>query len=184
VENRSFEDGDPEDETDALVWIEEHTEMTAGRSDDEPHTGDWSMRLGIPRDGSPKYSYSSVWQELERPPGDIISATLRFSYYSESDRPVYDNDAQYFIIYNRWGVRDEIGRLAWSESNQQTWVEWGPYDVSGYEWPIKVHFEVYNNNYYGTTRMYIDDVTVEVCVEEGTQATSTPLRRGFFEAAY
>jgi len=181
VENRSFEDGEPEDETNALVWIEEDTEMTAGRSGREPHTGDWSMRLGIPRDGSPKYSYSSVWQELELPPGDVISATLRFSYYPESDRPIYDNDAQYFIIYDRSGARHEIGRLDWSECNQQTWVEWGPYDVLGYEWPIKVHFEVYNHDSSGATRMYIDDVSVQVCIGESSQLWYAPRYRGFIE---
>jgi len=184
VENRSFEDGDATDETDALEWTEPATQMTAGRSDDEAHTGDWSMRAGIPRGENPKYSYSSAWQQLELPPGDVVTATLRFWYYSESDSPAYDGDSQYFVILNRWGVRDTIGTLDQSERNQQEWVEWGPYDVSGYAWPIKVHFEVYNNSYYGTTRMYIDDVSVEVCVEEGTQTRSAPIRRGFFEAAY
>jgi len=185
VENRSFEDGDPEDERDALVWIEEHTEMTAGRSDDEAHTYDWSMRLGIPRGGSPHESNSSVWQQLELPPGDVVTATLRFWYYPESDSPADPYDLQLFYIVDRLGIH-EIGRLYPSERDLRTWVQSEPFDVSGYAWPIKVHFEVYNNNsyYYGATRMYIDDVTVEVCVEEGTQARSTPLRRGFFEAAY
>jgi hypothetical protein len=38
-------------------------------------------------------------------------------------------------------------------------------DVSTYTWPIKVLFEVYNNGDGESTRMYVDDVSVEVCVD-------------------
>ena len=82
AKNPSFEIAVPPDTSDAQDWTEVLTIMPAARSDDEAYTGDWSMRLGIPRDGANAYkeSYSTAWQWLELPAGDVITATLKFWY--------------------------------------------------------------------------------------------------------
>jgi hypothetical protein len=185
VENQGFEDGEPGDEAQALQWQQPPTEMTAGRSDDEARAGDWSMRLGIPRGQSPQVGNSSAWQELDLSPGHVITATLRFWYFTESDRVPSDaNDGCYFYIFDRWGVPDRIGELDQSDRDLRAWVESPPYDVLDYAWPIRVHFEVANYDSAGSSRMYIDDVSVQVCVESGSQAPSRPMYRGLIESPY
>ena len=141
------------------------------------------MHVGLPRGSFTRYSYSMVEQLLELPPGTVTSATLRFRYRGESDRPSYDNDAQYVLILNRWGqLQRKIMRLSFAQSNGQVWVESPGFDLLRFTWPLKVHFEVFNDGAWGTSRMYIDDVRVEICM--GTAAASRPVYRGHVEVAY
>lgn len=104
---------------------------------------------------------------MELPPGEVISATLRFQYFAESDRPIYDDDSQYVLILDRTErTQAEVMRLSYEEANGRIWVESPEIDLTGYSWPLVVHFEVYNDGLWGTSRMYIDDVRVRIRMSE------------------
>ena len=166
VRNHSFEIGDEDEEESAQGW------MTYGwipgvRTVEEAYDGDRSVHVGVPRDGPNHYSFSSVGQLLELPPGEVISATLRFQYFAESDRPIYDDDSQYVLILDRTErTQAEVMRLSYEEANGRIWVESPEIDLTGYSWPLVVHFEVYNDGLWGTSRMYIDDVRVRIRMSE------------------
>jgi len=181
AENPSFEIGDPDNEADAEGWGQWGL-IPAVRTDEEAHDGSWSMHVGVQRGDPNRHSYSSADQLLELPSGNVESVTLRFRYFAESDRLPDDDDAQYVLILNQWGgLQAEIMRLSYSECNGQTWVQSPEFDLLQYTWPLKVHFEVYNDGYGGTTRMYIDDVMVEVCA---SSATAPATYRREIEVAY
>ena len=184
VQNGGFEDGEPGDDSEAQKWDQIQTVATAGRSHDEAHTDGWSMRLGIPRGGTPEKSHSSARQRLEIPSGSVVSATLQFWYFTESDRTPSDvKDGHYFFIFDRCGNDHLIGVLDNSQRDLRAW-ETASYDLSGYDWPITVHFEVANHDSAGSSRMYIDDVSVHICVDEGSQSPGRSAYGGLVEAAY
>ena len=160
--------------------------MPGVRTDEETYDGDWAMHIGVPR-GVVVYSqvFSSVesQQPLQLPPGTVASATLRFWYYTESDAQWYDYDRIYVLIYDRWNrIQDEIMSLTAGGRNNQAWLESPEFDLMAYDWPLTVHFEVANNGDWGTTRMYIDDVRVEICM--ATAAAGRAAYRGHVEVAY
>ena len=134
------------------------------------------MHLGVRRGGPNRYSFSSVGQLVELPPGNVVSVTLRFRYFAESDRPSRDDDVQSVSILDQWGqTQAEIMQLSHAECNGQVWVESPGFDLSRYSWPLRVHFRVYNDGSWGTTRMYLDDVRVEVHMR-GTAVLSPTVR--------
>ncbi len=113
------------------------------------------LRSGIV--GHDQVPYSSVRQPLSLPPGS--SATLRVWLY-----PINQNgdtgDRQYIALWDQSGARHD---LEWSNSNAQQWLR-QEYDVSAFTGQtITVIVGATNDGDGNLTRMYIDDVELEVC---------------------
>ena len=168
VRNHSFELTDG--------WTE-YGEILALRSDEKAFDGEWSMHLGVPRDSPNGYGTSGAGQLLELPAGEVVSATLRFRFYVQYDgAPApQDEDAQYALILDERGqAQAEVMRFSYGECSRGAWLDAGEFDLSGYTWPLRVHFEVYNDGEWGMTRMYIDDVRVEVYMSVATRSAARP----------
>jgi len=142
------------------------------------------MRVGIVEPADDVYSYSSAQQAVTIP-ADAISATLCFWLYPMSDespanpafpaRPlaatlqeaVLSDDAQYVLILDE--SDQQIGTLIWQRRNDRAWM-FHQFDLGHYAGQtIKLQFGVYNDGQDGVTAMYVDDVSLEICL-----ATAAP----------
>ena len=162
-------------------WVLPITTFTAAYSKDRPRNGDWSMRTGIDNPDVNILSYSSARQKVKIS-NDASSALLSIWVYPMSEETVltqagpelaigepfgtqvFSQDFQYILILDKDG--NLVETLDNTLSNSQTWTH-KSFDLShyvGWGW-IQVQFGTFNNGYGGTSSMYVDDVTLEVCTE-------------------
>jgi hypothetical protein len=175
-------------ETDA-AWEIPVTEYTAQITDEGYHTPLRSLVTGIPKTWQNKYSWSSG-RQLVFIPSDADSATLRMWIYPQSTEAynapvpkapsgpdfgheVMAYDAQYVAVLNQWDQHVET--IMWMRSDNRTWTL-HEFNLTKYAGKyIKIEVGTYNDGYGGSTAMYVDDVSLEVC-SDGTQPpTPTPV---------
>ncbi len=173
IANGGFElDGD---------WEVPVTKYTAAYATQVAHGGNRAMRIGIVEPADNRYSYSSA-RQLVVIPADVVSATLRCWLYPVSGeaaalqapaRPLaatieeasLSGDTQYVLILDdsdRW-----IDTLLWQRNDDR---QWGFHQFSLQNYAgrtIKLHFGVYNDGGGGSTGMYLDDVSLELCFPGG-----------------
>ena len=149
------------------------------------------MRLGIDDPDDNTYSYSDANQTVEIP-ADATGATVRFWAYPMSDDPqavptpyprqmsslslraYLPYDVQYLLVLDKYDYW--IDTLLWQATDDQTW-NYYEFDLFKYAGEtIKVHFGTYNTGLDGTTVMYVDDVSFEVCQVPTTTPTRTATR--------
>lgn len=162
--------------------------LPAAYTSEQAHTGARSIRAGI-ASGPPVFSYSDARQWITLPASNTLaSATLRLWRLSRSTETTtsllaltepalgagkLDNgvlpagalagDLQYILVVRpdatyRWLLRERANRATWEIST---------HDLSTYAGQtIAVQFGVYNDNAGGITAMYVDDVTLTVCLSE------------------
>ncbi len=153
------------------------------------HTGARAMRSGIVEADDNQYSYSDFRQTVTIPT-DAVSATLRFWLYRISgetpytptfpsallardiEKMVLADDLQYVLVLNE---DDQIRRqLIWQRADDQAWTR-HEFDMLVHAGEtIKLQFGVYNDGSDGVTAMYVDDVSLEICLPEGETVTMRP----------
>ncbi len=143
-------------------WIIGDTPRRAAYSTAEVRSGLWAMRLGITHQSDIE-SWSSIYQEVTVP-DDVASAALSFWSYPIC-QDAAESDWQAAILYDQtWGF------LAWAMpqvcSDSQTWTRHA-FDLTAYKGQtIILYFNVYNNGVSDLkTAMYLDDVSVQVCMD-------------------
>ena len=158
-------------------WWIPTTRYSAGYSTAMPHSGAWSMRLGIVNAGDNTYSYSDAQQTVYIPTG-ISRVTLRFWAYPQSGdaRTVpwptismlgdirllnLSYDVQYLLILDKYSTW--IDTLLWQARDDRQWLFY-EFDLTRYAGQtIKLQFGAYNTGYGGVTSMYLDDASLEIC---------------------
>ena len=177
-------------------WVIPATAYSAGYSDAMAHSGDRSMRMGIVNPAHNVYSYSDARQTVTIP-ADVLSARLCFWLYALSGesanlalppRPAFGerlpeailaSDVQYLLVLNRYGYIWET--LLWQRKNDPRWAlyEVDLLPFAGHT--IMLQFGVYNDGWDGRTAMYLDDVSLDLCLPTPTPTqtlvptrTSTP----------
>jgi hypothetical protein len=162
VVDQSFELNSP-------AWQFELGDPVPGRrSGANPHTGQWSVLLGIVPPNPDAYTYSSVRQTVTIP-ADARSATLSFWYWPGSEN-VYSIDQQQMFIYEgAWADRIFAAEVLRTNSNSRQWtlrtfdlLNNGQRNLAGKT--IHLYFNVLNNFVTSPrTWMYVDDVSVLIC---------------------
>lgn len=135
------------------------------------YSGQRSMRVGVvPGDG--RRCYSTVWQGLQIP-ADAESVTLSFWRYSVSGDTA--GDLQYGLLQDESGTN--IFTLFRELVNEPQWV-FMEQRLDAYRGQsIRIAFGAYNDGDGQATAMYIDDVSLRVCI-----APPTPAARVFLPA--
>jgi hypothetical protein len=158
-------------------WEIPSTGYPAGYTTVITHSGGRSMRVGIVQPTDNRPSYSSA-RQLVTIPADVISATLRFWLYPVSGEPAaldfpvgppvaVSGDAQYVLVLDEHD--QQVDTLLWQRTDDRQWT-FHQFDLMYYAGQtVKLHFGVYNDGGGGVTRMYLDDVSLELCF-----ATSSP----------
>ncbi|OQY21244.1 MAG: hypothetical protein B6I34_07625 [Anaerolineaceae bacterium 4572_32.1] len=159
-------------------WEIPLTKYPAGFVTTTIHSGSRSMRIGIVEPGENRYSYSSVRQWVTIP-ADAISATLRYWLYPTSGEPAtlempagplaatlqeaaMSGDTQYVLILDE--NEEWIDTLFWQRSDAGQWT-FHQSDLLAYAGrTVKLHFGAYNDGQGGVTGMYVDDVSLELCL--------------------
>ncbi len=179
VSNGGFEDDS--------AWEFPDTPYPAGYTTTVVHAGNRSARAGIVDLADQVESYSAVRQTVTVP-ADAVSATLRFWLYPVSGEPPANlrvparplaariedvalvNDRQYVLVLNE--NDDWIRTLVWQRTNEQAWVfhEFDMMVHAGHT--IKLQFGAYNDNIDGVTSMYVDDVSLEICLPAAQNGAS------------
>ena len=162
----------------ALAWDIPNTMLTAGYADDYRHDGTYSMRTGTDGDGPNIYSYSSVRQRVTIP-ADASSATLtlwRYPILGDAAAVGKDQveaadlldagsevaDYQYLLALHDDGSYDVL--RTWRD-NSQSWTE-TTVDLSAYAGrSIRLHFGTFNNGTGGRSGMFIDQASLQVCLQ-------------------
>ena len=167
-------------------WVIPDTRYTAGYSGDIVRTGNRAMRMGIAQVDVQVYSYSDARQAVTIP-ADATKARLVGYLYALSGEPLAmplssppvaadaltqlaaadDSDVQYVVVLNRHGYL--WSALLWQREDERGWrrheFDLRPY--AGHE--ISIQAGVYNNGIEGVTAMYMDDMSLEVCVPSGAR---------------
>jgi hypothetical protein len=144
-------------------WTIGDTLHPAAYSTAQAHGGStWSMRLGIEPGQANVRTHSYVFQPVVIP-ADAVNATLSFYYYPLSE----DTENDYFEVT----LADAYGRplvpILHVHSNAQEWQSYS-FDLSPYAGQtVQLMFNVSNDGLGGVTTVYLDDVSLEVCSEEG-----------------
>ena len=163
------------------AWEIPATEYTAGYTSSWWHEGARSMRTGIVIPDDNRYSFSP-FRQTSIIPLNATSVTLNYWKYPVTSEPitaavppepqmwsffeekgaVLSGDVQYLLILNQYN--QIVERIFWERSNSQIW-ENQIIDLTKYAgWIIKPHFGTYNDGWGGVTSMYVDDVSLEICV--------------------
>lgn len=142
-----------------------------------------SARTGL-ASGSPRYSYSEIWQRVTVP-ADADTVTLRFWRFTQSgevtagakeiiplaelpDRLIdgvipfspQASDLQYALVIRPNGTLHWLLR---ERANAQRW-EMASFDLTAYRGQtITIDFGTYNDSLDGITAMYVDAVSLEAC---------------------
>jgi len=184
------------------AWNIPDTSIRADYSTTVAHSGSRSMRTGIPEGGSNVLSYSAAYQTITLPPGPGTAILSFWYYPVSGEVAASSAllpDAGYSILEARYSklelpassfqhpasslaadrqyalLRDGSGiwhLLLWTLSDARTWLHYEA-DISAYlGQTVRLHFETCNDGLGGTTAMYVDDVSIEVC--PGAVATPTP----------
>ena len=150
VVNASFESQDG--------WTLGSIPFPSAYSQAQARSGGWSMRLGIETGVEDVETLSWVEQNISIPPG-APGAVLSFWRYSLSG----DEGDDYFYV----SVKDEADNwhiLAQEYDGQPDWVE-RLVDLPGFAGQtVALRFGVDNDGTGGVTAVYLDDVTLEICV--------------------
>lgn len=167
------------------VWERPRTPYRARYVQAPVYDGDWALQTGIPTDGPNVYSHSTAQQRFTIPT-NAVSAQLKFYLYmtsGELSNPRLPNnlpdeldprtdalasDAQYVLLLNQY--QQILRRLMFVYGkNDPEWREY-TYDLSTYQGrTLYIHFGTFNDGSDGTTAMYVDLVTLTVCVPTASQ---------------
>jgi len=91
-------------------------------------------------------------------PHNVSSATLTYWWYPASDDP---NDRQYLLLLDSEG--SILDSLLWTNANDRAWLS-ARADLTAYAGQtLTLRFGVYNDGTSGLTRLYLDDVSLQVC---------------------
>jgi len=175
---QEFANNDMETDT---AWEIPVTAYTAGYTAALSHTGARSMRTGIAIPEDNRYSYSP-FRQTSIIPLNAARVTLDYwmspvsseltsiavpeephlwSFFEEIGSTLA-GDVQYLLILNQYN--QIVERIMWERTNTQVW-ENRIVDLTRYAgWIIKPHFGTYNDGVDGYTTMYVDDVSLEICV--------------------
>jgi len=148
------------------AWEIPDTVYPAAYSENMAHSGERSLRLGIPQ-GDPVLSYSSARQAFYVP-NWASEVHIEYWYYPLSQDT--DHDRQYVLLLD--SEKRYLETLMWLASDAQEW-QYREHILRGYAGQtLWLHFGVYNDDTDGTTAMYVDDVNLEVC---GPEELVTPI---------
>lgn len=168
-------------------WTIPLTAYSAGYATEKAHAGSRSMRTGIINVLDNRYSYSDAAQYVSIP-ASAASATLSLWVYAISSEnttlalpPITQgkafgeealaSDVQYVLILDQNNIW--IDTLIWQRSNAQQWVQY-TFDLKKYAGrTIRLQFGTFNDGVSGITAMYVDDVTLDVCIYAAPTATPT-----------
>jgi hypothetical protein len=167
------------------AWTIPPTFYSAGYSQVQANSGIQSMRTGIIDPTVNKYSYSDFRQAVTIP-YNATSATLRFWIYPSSGEPTplavakpevgmnikevtLSVDVQYLVILDAY--YNILETMLWQRENTQTWtlVERNLMGYAGRT--VYLQYGTFNNGFDGTTSMFVDDVSVEICDHSATTNT-------------
>ena len=149
IANGSFEE--------TAAWTILETVYPAAYTTDQAHSGARALRAGIEAGDDNILSYSSVQQTVTLPSG-AGSATLTYWWYPVSDDP---NDRQYLLLLDSEG--SILDSLLWTNANDRAWLS-ARADLTAYAGQtLTLRFGVYNDGAGGLTRLYLDDVSLQVC---------------------
>jgi hypothetical protein len=171
-------------------WVIPGTEYPAAYSTRFNHTtgGTRSMRTGIIYTTADTYSYSDAYQQVHIPEG-TESITLNMWLYQVTEEPTTQeiavpmsgklrlaplaNDLQYILVMDtsgnilQWLLRQKTNSNGWKLVTFNL-------DPNRYEdMTIRIQFGTFNDGFDDVTTMYVDDVTMDVCVEEAPVPTPT-----------
>lgn len=141
------------------------------------HSGNRSMRAGIPEPADNRFSYSSAQQTVSIP-SPLASARLGYWLFpkttgatavltppplvptSSLDRTRLSDDAQMVLLFDRHGAQHV---LTFQRLNEGQWVYW-EHDLNAFRGQtVTLYFGVFNNGYGGVTSMWVDDVALRTC---------------------
>jgi hypothetical protein len=163
-------------------WVIPATEYPAGYSTFVNNTagGTRSMRTGIIYTRADTYSYSDAYQQVHIPEG-TESITLNMYIYQVTEEPTTQaipvpmsgkfglaplaNDLQYILVMDTNG--NILEWLLRQKTNSDGWkLVTFNLDPNRYEdMTIRIQFGTYNDGFDDVTTMFVDDVTMDVCVE-------------------
>lgn len=139
---------------------------TPAYSTAQAHSPTRSMQLGI-LSGANQFSFSSVTQDFVLPPS-TVSATLSWWTWTQLTASG-DNDAQELLLQDS-NTGSTLSPLWRVQENSQSWNQ-QTRDLSSYRGRnLRLFFNVRNDGVGGTAGMYVDDVSLVVCVSD----TPTP----------
>ena len=141
------------------------------------HTGNRSMRAGIPDAADNRFSYSSFQQTVSIP-APVASARLGYWLYPQTtgtvavltpppvvptsslDRTVLSDDAQMALLFDQRGTQHV---LVFQRENTGQWVYY-EHDLTAFRGQsVTLYFGVFNNGGGGVTAMWVDDVGLNGC---------------------
>jgi hypothetical protein len=161
-------------------WETPITNYSAGYSTEVPRNGVRSMRTGIDPPDVNIYSCSiarqkvtlsnnaksaklSMWVYPISGGTKLTLASPKLTFGNPSGTHYFSGDFQYILVLDQ--NNNLIASLDIDLSNSQTWTHKSFVLWNYSDWgPIKIQFGTYNNGYDGVTAMYVDDVTLEVCI--------------------
>lgn len=156
------------------------TNYSARYSTEVPRKGIRSMRTGIDLPNLNIYSCSSARQKVTIS-NNAKSAKLRIWVYPISGETNLTLASPKLTLGEPFGTQyssgdfkcifvldqynNAISILDTDLSSSQTWTHksFVLWNYNGWD-PIKIQFGTYNNGYDGVTAMYVDDVSLEVCI--------------------
>jgi len=134
-----------------------------------------SLFLGLPPGAQDAQNFSSAVQ-LVTIPANVVTATLSFWVWPESDDPTGDAQRLGWLDANR------VFHLLWTnqEMNARTWQQPPPISLLSFAGQsFYLYFNVYNDgDGQGLTRMYLDDVSLVYCW--AAEVTPTPTMAATF----
>ena len=160
-------------------WTIPDTNYDAIYSTAQAHAGSRSLRVGIVGE-TPVWSYSSAYQSFQMP-GDAVGVAIDLWYYPISLDPA--NGLQYVMLYSKQdGSLQYEETLLWIASNNQEWTH-VEFEISGHAGEeLYLYIGARNSDSptsSGATAMYVDDVSIQVCVSSGaTPVPTTPQPTG------
>ena len=134
------------------------------------------MRVGIINPADNIETYSSTWQYVTIP-ANSASATLTVWLYPVSGESFWvapknwvtplipeesmADDSQFIIVYDQDNVQHT---LLFQRRNDRVWLVY-QYDMMPFAGQtIRLYFGVFNNGFSGVTGMYVDDVSLQLCL--------------------
>ena len=171
------------------TWELPATAHSAAYTTAAAHSGTQSVRTGYVNGAAGVYSYSSV-RQLINIPATNTRATLRLWLYPVSgeasnqplpaipvdtvvDEAPLASDVQYVMVLN--SHKELIETLYSARSNNQQWQSY-EFDLSQYIGrSIYIHIGSYNDGVGGSTGMYVDDVSLELCDDPAPAEPPSPI---------
>ena len=196
IHNGSFENNN--------VWEFPATTYTASYTNLAAHTGYRSARTGILNLVDNRYAYSSIRQLVTIPADTVSADLRMWLYPISGEalnsaqsienlqplapRPTSADfetdwiagDVQYVLILDPGDDPEDpvddtlLETIMWMRSDAQQWQLYS-FDISEYAGEtIKIQIGTYNDGYGGVSAMYADDVSLELCDDDGGTTPITP----------